>query len=383
MQLDIHYYAVYYLGLASGLKPEDAYIMAYSSQYVDDAKEYQKVILIDKDEKEKEFDPICTQHMSLHSFSEAISDKVYFPFHFIPICSGDSPDERAITRPITENEIHQHVFLDALNSNDFYRLGIALHAFADSYSHQEFSGEWSTLNEVRRMRCVLRRRVMPSNLLSSLYLIVLEYFKRLGRSALSSYAPEIGHLRAYKVPDYPHAVWRYKNYDDRNIKRSNPDEYIKCGLEMYRYLGKIEKTGGSPSGGFPLSNAEVKTTIQQAVYIPGPARHRIKYWKEQIIELAKSFGIPNIQKYLIYDPVCWKADAFLESQKTLNELKPLPDRPYRVKGTFDDFKNSHFYKYHVAARQQRINVLEAIKDTGKLPRVELSLFETNQKKILE
>jgi len=377
MQLDMHYYAVYYLGLAAGLEPEDAYIMAYSSQYVDDAKEYEKVKLIDKNNEVKEFDPICTQHMSLNSFSEDVSDKVYFPFHFFPICSGDSPDERAITRPFTENNDHRDVFSDALHSNDFHRLGIALHAFADSYSHQQFSGEWSTLNEVRRMRCVLRRRVMPSNLLSSLFLVFLEYFKRLGRWALSSYAPEIGHLRAYKVPDYPHAVWRYRNYDDSKIKRSNPDEYIKCGLEMYKQLKKL-KTAVRP----PLNDMEVKTTIQQAVYIPGSEKHRIKYWKDQITGLGKSLNNQNIQKHLNYDPLCWKEDAFQEDKKTLKHLKLLPDKWYRVKGTFDDFKNSHFYKYHEAAKQQRVNVLEAIKNTNQLPRVELSLVETKQKIIL-
>jgi len=375
MQLDMHYYAVYYLGLASGLKPEDTHTMAYSSQYVDDAKEYQKVILIDEDGKEeREFDPICTQHMSLQSFSEAISDKVYFPFHFFPICSGDSPDERAITRPITENKIHEEVFLDALYSNDFHRLGIAIHAFADSYSHQQFSGEWSTLNEVRRMRCILRPRRIPANVPQALLWRVCEHLGGLGRSVLYLCAPEIGHSRAYKVPDYPHAVWRFKNYNDSNIKRSNPDEYIKCGLEMYRYLAKI-KTAESP-----LSDMDVKTTIQRAVFITGPERSRIKYWKEQIIELAKHLGIRNIQEHLIYDPVYWKADAFLESKKTLRELKPFPYKPYKVKGTFDDFKNSHFYKYHVAAKQERVKVLKAVKD--QLPRVELSLFETEQKKIL-
>ena len=37
MQLDMHYYGTYAMARASGLRVEDASIIAYAAQYVDDA----------------------------------------------------------------------------------------------------------------------------------------------------------------------------------------------------------------------------------------------------------------------------------------------------------------------------------------------------------
>lgn len=38
MQIDFHFYTIYALARAAGFKPDDAHIIAYSSQHTDDAK---------------------------------------------------------------------------------------------------------------------------------------------------------------------------------------------------------------------------------------------------------------------------------------------------------------------------------------------------------
>lgn len=376
MQLDMHYYSVFYLSLAAGFEPEDAYIIAYSSQYVDDARENQPIQLTDENREVKTLDPICTQHMSLQAFSETISDKVYFPFHFIPIGKGDSPDERVITRPFEENQLHLETFMKARSTHDLYRLGIGLHALADSYSHQYFSGEWSTVNEVRRMRCVLRRRVMPSNVIQSLFIVIWEYLKRFGQWVLSCCAPEIGHIKAYKVPDYPHAVWRFKDYNNHPIKRSNPDSFNRCGMVMYKHLKRACRRGVSP-----LNEMEVKKVIQKAVYTTGSMKNRVEYWEKAILNLVDNSEFEkDVKKHLEYDPIEWKQMAIAEDITDIKVLNPRDDRPYPIIGLFNQFKQSHYFKYLTAAREQRICVLEALKEF--LPRVELSLEETKGKIIL-
>jgi len=38
MQIDFHFYTIYALARAAGFKPDDAHIIAYSSEHTDDAK---------------------------------------------------------------------------------------------------------------------------------------------------------------------------------------------------------------------------------------------------------------------------------------------------------------------------------------------------------
>ncbi len=377
MQLDMHYYSVLYLSLAAGFKPDEAYKIAYSSQYVDDAREYRPIQLIDESNAIKCFDPVCTQHMSLQAFSESISDKVFFPFHFVPVGTGDSPDERVITRPINENNLHLKTFLEARASKNPFRLGIALHALADSYSHQYFSGEWSTVNEISHMRCVLRRRVMPSNLVQSFFIVIWEYLKRFGQWLYTLGAPEIGHVKAYKVPDYPHAVWRFKDYNGHHVKRSNPDSFIRSSMEMYKHLKKAAKEQNPR-----VTDLNVVNTVKRIIYTTGPMKARIKLWKEEILDLTqKSNPSFDIDTYLDYNLTEWKQTVFKEDVSHKDELVPRDDKPYKIKGSFADFQDSNYFQYMLAAKEQRICVLRALKEYH--PRVELSIEETKSKNLLE
>ncbi|OVE79272.1 hypothetical protein BVY01_02955 [bacterium I07] len=368
MQIDMHYYCIYYLCLAAGFQPKDAYIIAYSSQYVDDAKEYETIQLKDKTGNVKFFDPICTQHMSLKSFGQIISDKIYLPFHFVPTDIGNASDERILTKVFEENKIHQKIFKDALKSNNLYRLGIALHAMADSYSHQNFSGDWSTVNQVSLMRCVLRERVVPSNLLDSIGWLTNHYVQRLIHWIFSVFAPVIGHLRAHKIPDYPHAVWRYRNYQGISVKMSNPDQYIRCAMTIFKWLKRIQKK-------YPvrLGEPEVKATVKEAIYQTGPVEKRIGIWEKSIKQTLHPEVIP-------YHELDWKKKAFSDSENMLWNMAPRTGKQYQIQGTFSDFKKSHFFRFHLAAQKHRINVLQALK--GVMHRFNLSLQETRQKVIL-
>jgi len=376
MQVDMHYYAVYYLSLAAGFDPEDAYKIAYSSQYVDDAREHQKISLVDEHGVKKILDPICTQHMSLQGFSEIAADKVFFPFHFVPKADIDDPIDKIITRPFDENSIHQKTFKKASSSGNFYRLGIALHALADSYSHQYFAGEWSFVNEIKPMRYVLRRRIMPVHFIKSIGIVIWSWIKRFGQWIYTYIAPAIGHVRAYKVPDYPHAVWRFKNYEGLQIKRSNPDSFIRAGMEMYKQLKQFNKTENSLK-----DELEVKEILQYIVYTTGLKKRRIKLWRKEILNVAQKKNIENkVKEFLHYDPKEWKQKAFKKNISHSKELKPRKNKPYKINGSFNDFKNSDYYQYLLAAKEQRIVILEALKKL--LPRVKLSLKETKVKEIL-
>jgi hypothetical protein len=94
MEKDFHFYITYALAETSGFTPEEAFTIAYSSQYVDDNNERQHP---DKDGNPTFpsairvnggfFRPIMTQSMSVKSLVYEIQKYIYVPFHFIP---GDS-----------------------------------------------------------------------------------------------------------------------------------------------------------------------------------------------------------------------------------------------------------------------------------------------------
>ena len=95
MQKDFHYYTVYSLLLDSGYSKEDAEVIAYASQYVDDCNENQLFkndpTTVFKNEVhvgDQLFRGIITQTCSLKTFSDETQNYVLIPFHFLP---GNNP----------------------------------------------------------------------------------------------------------------------------------------------------------------------------------------------------------------------------------------------------------------------------------------------------
>ena len=82
MQIDMHFYGVYALSRAAGIKPEIAKKIAYASQFVDDAIEDEAIEIEDK----KAVLPTTTSHKPLDYQNTLSGDqwKVWVPFHFIP-----------------------------------------------------------------------------------------------------------------------------------------------------------------------------------------------------------------------------------------------------------------------------------------------------------
>ncbi len=150
MEKDFHYYLVYSLAKVTGL-PEPKTV-AYASQFVDDNNEGQFSVdqeMVDFPDKLPVsggyYYPIMTQSMSPKSLDPYVQKYVYVPFHFLP---GDDnvvlrKDGKNLKNPLntTPGSQNANVVLDAaLAADDPYRLGIALHTFADTWSHQNFSG---------------------------------------------------------------------------------------------------------------------------------------------------------------------------------------------------------------------------------------------------
>lgn len=159
MNIGFHYFATKTLAVKAGFSAEEAQLIAYSCQYVDDAVEHKKITiqglpdpLYERMSKD-ELDPTCTAHKGVQNvlFNRAdIREKILLPFHFIPAgWDTDHSQYNYVTSPEAPKavELVRHA-LEKLRSapagNSFrqialIRLGIALHSYEDTFAHQRFS----------------------------------------------------------------------------------------------------------------------------------------------------------------------------------------------------------------------------------------------------
>jgi hypothetical protein len=154
MEKDFHYYITYSIAKLTGYDKAD--IIAYSSQFVDDNNEGQFVI----DGGESFFPekipttdgyyyPMMTQSLSPISLNLYIQKYIYIPFHFLPGDNNVEINGKKNPFSTTPNSQNARTLLkEALKSKNPYRIGIALHPFSDTWSHQNFTGfceEWNSV----------------------------------------------------------------------------------------------------------------------------------------------------------------------------------------------------------------------------------------------
>lgn len=96
MQLDMHYYGVFALARAAGLKKEHAETIATASQFVDDNVKKEVIEFQDA----ARFSIEVTGHHAMNIKNIDLDDQrqVWVPFHFLPGNEGESYTERLICR---------------------------------------------------------------------------------------------------------------------------------------------------------------------------------------------------------------------------------------------------------------------------------------------
>ncbi len=246
MKIDFHFYLIYALAEKCGFNRDkgngetEAQVIAYASQYVDDNNERQVIGSTEEDQPAKSggedegdtdlfgevrqyqrfpwavriretrnfFRPVMTQTESLKSFLPMFQRYLFVPFHFLP---GDPEKVPAIngrknpwsTTPNSRNAIR--VLTNALDSNDPYHIGVALHTFADTWSHQNFSG-----------------------------------FKDDWNSVGSIFLPDIGHAEVLEKPDTISEKWEDKRL---NLEINNVERALGAVEEIFRWLSKYRNPG--------------------------------------------------------------------------------------------------------------------------------------------
>jgi hypothetical protein len=367
MQIDMHYHAILCIAVAAGFSPDSAQQIATASQFVDDNNSDGK--------KELEFSDgsafylVATAHHPLNfkNLNDEEQRTVWVPFHFIPGNEGDSYEERIIATK--DSDISREIVYFAQSNMDrefgLQLLGIASHAYADTFSHYGFSGLSSPLNRVH-FETILKQGLLPdiekyiddkhANFLKTSagdYEATTHRFfdfvtERVTAGAANRVAA-LGHGSVHTYPDRPYLSWEFSYEhpripavlpeDDKKSIRHNPTTFFEACEKLHRIFS--EAVSSNPNFGVageakPFDS--IKAKVREIIDFQGAKPERAQQWVDAY---DKGFFNENNAPFPQYLGNDW-----------LEELEEADDAP-----TAETFLESQVVNFYRAAECYRAFVL--------------------------
>ena len=295
MRIDFHFYTIYALARSVGFSPDNAYVIAYASQYTDDEVNENTILF----ENGGEFAPVITAHRIFDpvAVSERICKKVWVPFHFLPGNKGAGIDQMftVANGDLAQAIINQFLSYDLLPYSR-HLLGIILHAYADTWSHQNFMGLRNGMNQASELR------VQGENI----------YIYNL--------APLLGHAQTGSTPDDPTLEWEYVNYQGTLQHITNHDRALEaarhCHTVLSQFMDKF-KDDFRDSKFIPWEQLE--GDISDLFTKPTDLEGCVTAWGEKISDNAFGFQSHDKDINLIYDLNEWfnvaiKTDSIMNQE---------------------------------------------------------------------
>ena len=154
MDLDYHYGAMYVMSRWAKFGSANSNIIATSCQLVDD--NYDQNPFSDAGEDADMANGINVRYSAQNVLGNVTSKgnkEIWIPFHFLPGLEGDSDEEKLVCKKdgVLAQKLADRLLETTLDNSDFgFRLGIGLHAYADSWAYQGFSGLKDSINTGQR-----------------------------------------------------------------------------------------------------------------------------------------------------------------------------------------------------------------------------------------
>lgn len=327
VNVEFHYYAVFYLAQQAGFSDDDAETIAYSSQYLDNA-----LVSYEVRAPQGVYETLVTHHFGF--WDRGQEWEVWIPFHFYP--AGETPD-RPPRRDGGRNPLDvqpnsqraKAMLVDALRSRDLYRVGIALHTYADTWAHQNFTGRNEAWNAIDP----------------------------------DSPVPPIGHAQAMRDPDGVDATWHDPRLLPPHDRVDNRKRFLAAAGRIYRYLATYNRR----------SFADEELVVARLESILGPAQLAKESRAENfIIECGiDRFSRLRWRKEAFDPPSGWSGLRWeLDLESTMDKLNWLRDELLHKTNVVrrqpvtarDGFYRSHLYRWDQAARAQKAASLAALAD---------------------
>lgn len=330
MQRDFHYCATYALAVEAGYAESDAAVIAYASQYVDDATEGEPVALPGG----QIFDVVRTAHTGLRAFDWDVQKKIYMPFHFLPNVVRRENLRRFtyVTRPAKRkaDDLAWRLYEQAAGEHDarfrLVRLGVALHTIADTFAHSGFSGRQGPENDVE----AIETREADGG-----------WVRHVWQSATDVFRPRIGHAEALGYPDEPWRVWRYRTGEGRVAVRDNVNAFRAAAALLLARLRASR--GDTAERAFACPD-----TVSKLLRTKGSEEERCRAWQAQFPSLPA------------YDPSAWRHDALSGDLRWDRAPRVRQARMLANVAAKPRFEASWWALFHRAAFLQRTQVWQWI-----------------------
>ncbi|PUU87215.1 DUF6765 family protein [Halanaerobium sp.] len=349
MQKDFHFCAVYVLCRLAGMESTYAEKTAYASQQVDDAV-YNHAL---KFENGDVFHQTQTAHKEL-SFLESSdvnnSFNIWLPFHFLPAGIDNEDPYLTETESKTVQLLKEKVTAAGSKAYGIHQLGIFLHLYADTYSHQGFKGFYDKSNFVKLTQGVEKLKIKDKCLKFAII-------------NLPDLFP-IGHLLVIKNPDIPYAEWEYYKsgvfYQVNNLE----DRFMPAVENIFAFIRDFlaENTQyGTPAGGDALKSriSKIRNTLAEQAFLEG----RYHNWLDKIHNNFFDFkDFDQQDRTLNYDDRAWFKKAVKAVKVSKYSFEGLKSRAYNYHRFYkkDGFEHSDWTLYMQAAAEHKYRVLHQV-----------------------
>jgi hypothetical protein len=331
MNIEFHYYMTYLIATKGGFSPDDAAIIAWSSQYVDDND---MMFHVDKG-KHSSFENYISQTVNILKPKSKLM-RIYLAFHFIP---GDPLVDSAARKDgmmhwliTTPNSKNANDIMDAaMDTKDLFRIGVGTHAFADTWSHQNFTGSYCDINV-----CLLEKTLT------------------------------VGHAQAGHNPDEPALIWKDRRLLHERI--DNRSRFLEAAQAILKKYLKYNFHGISENE-VNLKCSELAKILDECI---GTKDQGNKYKDDRIARYMKKAKSPAFGGIAIkeYDEDKWLDAAVNEHVKFLRDrsleimdydmsrFDPCTDE-YTWKDS-DQYKDTNWYRFQIAVKDHQKNTLDIL-----------------------
>ncbi|WP_298445210.1 DUF6765 family protein [uncultured Ferrimonas sp.] len=348
MQIDGHHTLTYVAARFAQFDHRQAATIAYASQYVCDATN-SGLIRFDNGASYSRL-ASANKMLDRRSLSAMAENLTWLPLYYLPGNGGQpagvDPDggfvQKLICQP--DSPVARAMLADCIANQDtpsgLHRLGISMHALADSFSHQGFAGVSHEVNVVEEVEAE------DQNWVES-------FTDRLSSFFLAEGFP-LGHAAALNNPDKPYLTWRYQNGFGELIERDNVQIFTEAAnvmckaMQAYRQGDVSVNLDAQP--GIPSKDLHtIKLMLAQYQFDNEQLRHQ--HWLGDIGQGRFSFGAAQLN-YIGKGIGSWKHQALGQEAHCDSGDERFHYQPAFLSSDWKQFHDA--LRLHLLVMQQRI-----------------------------
>lgn len=354
MQIDFHHAVTYAVARMSGFPNNDADIISYAAQYVDDSVT-DGFIEFGNGMRYQRFSTAHPTKDIQNATNNNANAQSWQSFHFLPgnagrgngervddilyeermICLPDSPVAKAMMAAVIASRAAPW---------GLHRLGIAAHVFVDTFAHQEFVGLNHHLNDVSD-----DIRTLAGHPLQCLTL-----------------CPPVGHGKVDTYPDRPYLAWSYTNSRGKQIIRNNAEIFTEAAVRLFEEFKRYQ-VGDSTAVVPQMLKADQDTLkVMFETLTSDDENDRHQKWINAIESGRFSFGSAS-PKYDGSGTASWKFKALGQSyiewfaNKVKEDVRDEVGLSVNIKADHaDTFLSSDYKLFHDAARTHRHQMITTV-----------------------